>query len=123
MILPESNHVLAKTKNVLIRPKLTPVKPSCLVVLVVGIVVAELSVQELIAGPKHWNAIRQHEQAEKVLDLLASQRQHVARLAFIAFVTTVPAMVGVHAILVIVTIRPVAFLVVRDQVIQGEAVV
>ena len=37
--------------------------------------------------------------------------------------TTVPAVVVVHAILVVVTIRPVALLVIRNEIVQGEAIV
>ena len=58
MILSERNHVLEETKNVLIRLELTPVQPSNFVILVIGIVVAKLRVQELVPGPKHRRTVR-----------------------------------------------------------------
>src|SRR5579863_7124615 len=54
------NHALEETEDVLICGKLAPVEPSRGVVLVVGIVVAELRVQGFIASAKHWSPVRQH---------------------------------------------------------------
>src|ERR1700739_1435852 len=98
MTFTKRNHVLEETKNVSIRLQLAPVQPSGFVVLVIRIVIAKLRVQEFVAGPEHRDSVRQHEQAEKILYLLASQGQHPIRRAFVAFVTTVPAEVGVGAV-------------------------
>ena len=59
----ERNHTFEETKDVLIRLELVPVQPTDFVVLVVGIVVAKLRVEEFIAGSEHGDTIRQHEQA------------------------------------------------------------
>src|SRR5512133_1848730 len=122
MTLTKRNHVLEETENVLVGLQLAPVQPSSFVVLVIRIVVSELRVEELVAGSKHRYAIRQHEQAGKILCLLAPQGQHVIGDTFVAFITTVPAVVGVGAILVVVAIRPVVLLVIGDEIEQREAV-
>src|ERR1700751_2066161 len=105
MTFTKRNHVLEETENVSIRLQLAPVQPPGFVVLVIRIVVAELRIQEFVAGPEHWDSIRKHEQAEKILYLLAPQGQHILWGSVIAFVTTVPTIVGVGAILIVVAIR------------------
>src|ERR1700758_1721833 len=122
MTFTKRNHVLEETENVSIRLQLAPVQPSGLVVLVIGVVVAELRVQEFVAGPEHWDSVRKHQQAEEILYLLAPQSQHFMRRAFVAFVTTVPAVVGVGAILVAVAVRQVVLFVVGDEIVQSKAV-
>src|ERR1700722_4592028 len=122
MTFTKRNHVLEETENGLIRSQLAPVQPSGFVILVIRIVVAKLRVQEFVAGPEHWGPVRQHEQTEKILCLLAPQGQHFIRRIFVALVARVPAMVRVRAILVVVAIRPVVLFVVGDEVVQREAV-
>src|ERR1700739_142785 len=123
MGFPERDHLFEETKNVLIRLELGPVKPTEFVVLVIGIVVAELCVQELIASPEHWYAIRQQKQTAEVLHLFPAKRHDVRRYSFMSFMTAVPAVILIHSILVVLTIRPVVFMVVRNEVVKCEAVV
>src|SRR6266446_891802 len=123
MIFPERNHAFEETKNFLVRRQLAPVQPSRFVVLVIGIVVAELRVQEFVPGSEHWGSVREEQQAAEILDLPPPQLQHCRSRPFVSFVATVPTVVVVRAILIIVTIRPVAFTVVRDEIVQGESVV
>src|SRR5215469_13288483 len=112
MAFAESDHVSEKTENILIGSQLAPVEPSGFVVLVVRIVIAELCVQKLVAGTEHCDPVGEHEQAEKILNLLAPQRQNFIGRALVALVTTVPTIVGVHPVLVVVAVRPVMLLVV-----------
>src|SRR6267378_4373183 len=123
MSFPKRNHALEETKNVRVRAHLAPVQPSRFIVLVIGIVIAELRVQEFVSGPEHWGPVREKQQTAEILDLLSAQRQYLWRRPFFPFVAAVPRVVLVHAILIAVTIRPVALLVVRDEIVQGEAVV
>ena len=58
MIFAEPDHVLEELENVLIRSELTPIQPSSFVILVIGIVVAKLRIQELVPGPKHRSTVR-----------------------------------------------------------------
>src|SRR4029077_19639763 len=117
MRLPERNHAFEETKNVLIRLELAPVEPADFVVLVVGIVVAKLRVQELITGSEHRDAIRQQKQAAEVLHLFSAKRQNRRWRALVSFVTAVPTEILVHAVLIVMTVVPVVFLVVRNQIV------
>ena len=123
MIFAEGDHALEEAEDLLICGELAPVQPSRSVVLVVGIVVAELGVQELISGSEHRNAIRQHQQAAEILYLLLAQRQHFRRRSYFPFVPAVPTVVLVRAVLIVIAIGGVAFLVVGNQVVESEAVV
>src|ERR1700733_5193374 len=58
MISSKRNHLLEELENVLIGSESTPIQPSNFVVLVVGIVVAKLRVQELVPGSKHRRTVR-----------------------------------------------------------------
>src|SRR5271165_3369387 len=123
MSFAERDHVLEETKDVLICPESAPVQPSSFVVLVIGIVVAELRVQELVPGPEHRSPVREKQQATEILNLLPAQREHRRWHTFFPFVPAIPTVVLVRAILIIVTIRPVTFAVVGNEIVQREAVV
>jgi len=123
MALSECDHAFEETKYVLVRLQLTPVKPSCFIVLVIGIVVTELGVHEFVPCPEHWDPIREKQQAAEILNWLSTEREHLGRHSFIPFMTTVPTVVFIHSILIVVTILGVAFAVTGDKVVQGEAVV
>src|SRR5215470_7862258 len=122
MRLPERNHLFEETKNVLIRLELAPVEPTNLVVLVVWIIVAELRIQELISGPEHRDTVRQQEQTAEILSLFSTQRENLCQRAFISFVPTVPTAILVRTVLVVMAVLPVAFLIVRNQIVQRETV-
>src|SRR5215470_9717709 len=122
MRLAERNHLFEETKNVLIRLELAPVEPIDFVVLVVRIIVAELCIQELIPGPEHRNAVRQQEQTAEVLNLFPAQRENLCWRVRVSFVATVPTVILVRAILVVMAVLPVAFLVVRNQIVEREPV-
>src|SRR5215467_7276219 len=107
MRLPEGNHLLEETEDVLIRPEVIPVQPADFIVLVVWIVVTELRVQELIAGPEHRDAVREQEQAAEVLDLVPAKRQNLSRRALVSFVAAVPTEILIHAILIVVSVLEV----------------
>src|SRR5215471_20167133 len=119
----ECNHLFEETENVLIRLQLSPIEPTDFVVLVIGIVVAKLGVQELITSPEHRDAVRQQNQTAEVLNLFPPQRQNRFWRLRVSFVVAVPAVILVHPILVVLTIGPVMFLVVRNEVVKCEAVV
>src|SRR5260370_33500906 len=86
MSFPERNHALEETKYVRVRAHLAPVQPSGFVILVVGLVVAKLRVQEFISGSEHWGPVRQKQQTAEILDLLPTQRNYLGCRPFIAFV-------------------------------------
>src|SRR5882762_9788724 len=116
MSFPKRNHALEETKNVRVRAHLAPVQPSRFIILVIGIVVAKLRIQEFISCSEHWGLVREKQQTTEILDLLSAQRQYLRCRPLVPFVAAVPRVVLVHAILIVVTIRPVALVVVRDEV-------
>src|SRR6202790_1616241 len=98
MSFPECNHVLEETKNVRVRAHLAPVQPSRFIILVIGIVIADLRIQEFISGSEHWGSVREKQQTAEILDLLPAQRQYLRCRPFISLVATVPSGVFAHAI-------------------------
>src|ERR1700722_3807376 len=123
MAFAERNHTLEEAENVRIRLKLLPVQPADFVVLVVGIVITGLGVQELVSGAKHRGSVRQEQQATEILDLPPAQSHHFRRHTFDPFVSTVPTVIVVHTILVMFAIGPVILAVIRDEIIEREAIV
>src|SRR5262252_6766803 len=99
-----------------------PVKPTGLVVLAVGVVVAVLGTPHFIAHEYHGHPQRQQSDRQEVLHLPIAQlldRWILRR----AFHTTVPAPIIVGTVTVVFTVRLVVLVVVGDQVVQGEAIV
>src|ERR1035438_7510249 len=101
MGLAERNHAFEEAEYVLIRLELTPIQPADFVVLVIRVVVSELCIQELVTGPEHRDAVREHEEAEEVLSLFPAKCQNLRRHAPASFVSTVPTVIRVHAVLIV----------------------
>src|SRR5690348_4762647 len=112
MSLPKCNHAFEKPEYVLIRLELTPIQPADFVVLVVGVIVSELCIQELVPGAKHRDAVRKHEQAEEVLGLFPAKCENLRGYAVLSFVSAVPTVIRIHTVLIVMAIFPVVFLVV-----------
>src|ERR1017187_7605073 len=123
MRLPERNHGFEKPEYVLIRLELAPIQPADFVVLIVRIVVSELCVQELVTRPEHRDAVREHEEAEEVFSLFPAKCQNLRWRALVSFVSAVPTVIRVHTVLIVMTVFPVVFLIVRNQVVERESVV
>src|ERR1700686_4589049 len=100
MRLPECNHAFKEAEYVPIRLELTPIQPADFVVLVIRVVVSELCIQELVTGTKHRDAVREHEEAEEVFSLFPAKCQNLLRRALVSFVSAVPTVIRVHAILI-----------------------
>src|SRR5579864_6139642 len=123
MRLPERNHAFKEPQYVLIRLELTPIQPADFVVLVIRIVVSELCVQELVTGPEHRDAVREHEEAEDVLSLFPAKCHNLRGHALVSFVSAVPTVIRVHTVLIVMTVFPVVFVVIRNEIVQSEAIV
>src|SRR5215469_3744084 len=123
MRLAERDHALEKAEYVLIFLELTPIEPAGFVVLVVWIVVSELRVQELIPRAEHRNAVREHEEAEEVFRLFPAKCQNLLGCALISFVSAVPTVIRVHTVTIVMTVFPVVFVVIRNEIVECEAVV
>src|SRR6516162_3677733 len=110
----------AQERAVLFRQ--TPVEPTDLIVLAVGVVVAFLRAANLVAGHEHRHAARHHENDGEVLDLPFPQRLDGWIVGW-AFAAAVPAQVFVDAVAVTLAVGVVVLVVVGDQVVEREAVV
>src|SRR6266478_932443 len=123
MIFPEGNHPLEEPENVLVGSELTPIQPSNFVILVIGIVVAKLGIQELVPSPKHRRTVRQEEETAEILYLLAAQRADSRGDSLIPFLSTIPTVVRISAVLIIISVLPIVLAVIRDKIDKREAVV
>src|SRR5580704_709914 len=99
-----------------------PIKPTGLVVLAVGVVITTLCAPDLVTHRNHQETQREHRHRQKVLHLPVSYLFNLRVIGW-AFDTPVPASVVVGAIPVGFTVHFVMLLVVRDKVIEREAVV
>src|SRR5271167_1379114 len=123
MRLPERNHAFKETEYVLIHLELAPIQPANFVVLVIRVVVSELCVQELVTSSEHRDAVREHEEAQEVFSLFPAKCQSLRWRALVSFVSAVPTVIRVHTVLIVMTVFPVVFLIVGNQVVESEAVV
>src|SRR5208282_4651227 len=122
MRLPERNHAFKEPEYVLIRLELTPIQPADTVVLIVGIIVSELGVQELVTGSEHRDAVREHEEAEEVFSLFPAKCQNLRWRALVSFVSAVPTVIRVHTVLIVMTVFPVVIVVIRNEIVECEAI-
>src|SRR5215470_7672135 len=111
-----------KVTPLLLLLSMLPGEPGELVVLAIGIVIALLTMVEIIAGEEHRHALRQEQGRHKVAPLLPTQGLN-SRVVRGAFHATVPTIVVIGPILIIFAICFVMLLVITDQVIKREAVV
>src|SRR5262245_289217 len=98
-----------------------PVKPTDLVVLTIGVVVAVLCPTPLIAAAEHRHALGKKEGREKIAPLPVAQRidlQVVGR----TFGAAIPRLIIVVAVAIVVAVQLVVFLVVADQIGQCESI-
>ncbi len=116
----QPDDLLRERQQVLVEVR--PVVPADLVVLAVGVVVPALRAADLVAAQQHRRALTQEQGRQEVPLLLASQGVDggVVRLAFRA---AVPGDVVVVPVVAAFLVGVVVFLLVRDGVAQGEAVV
>src|SRR4051794_30634576 len=99
-----------------------PVEPRQLVVLAPRVVVAVLRPPPLVAAEQHRHALREEQRGEEVAYLTLTQRVDL-RIVGRAFDAAVPGAVVGRAVVVVLAVRLVVLLVVRDEVAKCEAVV
>ena len=99
-----------------------PVKPADSGVLAISIVVALLSSAHLVAHEEHRRACRQHEQREKILDLTIAQRFNV-RIGGRPLQPAIPTQIVRWTIAIVVPVSLVVLVVVRNQIVESEAIV
>ncbi len=99
-----------------------PGKPGDLVVLAPRVVAAALAAAELVAAEQHRHALGEQQRRQEVALLARAQRVDL-RIVGLALHAAVPRPVVVRAVLVVLEVGLVVLLVVRDEVVQREAVV
>ena len=122
VLLPDADHPTHEAQEVPLLRAQGPVQPGKLVVLAIGVVVPALAVAQLVAAAEHGNALRQQHRGQQVALLPLAQRQHMG-VAGRPLHPAVPAQIVVGAVAVVLAVGLVVFVVVADQVFQGEAVV
>src|ERR1700722_10970831 len=96
MSLAERDHIFEESEYIGVRIQSAPVQPDNLSVLVVGIVVAALSVHELVAGDQHRYPGGEHQHAAKILNLPLTQGDHFRWHIRVTFPSAIPA--GLYAV-------------------------
>src|SRR5215475_8641572 len=99
-----------------------PIKPTGLIVLAIGVVVATLCAPDLVTHRNHRQAQREHGHGQKVLYLPVAYLFYLPVIAW-AFYAPVPASVVVDAVMVGLAVQLIVLLVVRDKIVKREAVV
>src|SRR5574340_280882 len=123
MGLAESNHEPNKSEDVLMRLEPAPIEPRGDVILVIRIIIPALGLEKLIAGTDHRGSIREEQQAHEVFRLALPQLQNLIRQAVIPFPAAVPTVVLGGAIFIVVSVGPIPFVIVGDEIIEREPIV
>ena len=100
---------------------MVPVDPGDVVVLRVGVVVAQLRAAELVALLDHWSAATEKQRREQGAHIVCASGDNLCVVAG-ALHAAVPRGIGRVTVAVVFTIRLVVLVVVADQVAQGEPV-
>src|SRR5580704_2165773 len=116
MSLAKCDHQPEEAEHIVVGAEQIPVEVIDLVVLIVGVVVAFVSGEELISGREHGSAVREHEKAEEVSYLTAPQGENLVGNSVVSFPAAVPAAVIIGAIVVAVSVGFVVLVVVGDEV-------
>ena len=98
-----------------------PVKPTDVVVLTIGVVVAVLCPTPLISAAEHRHALGKKQCREKIAALPVAQHVNL-RLIGRTFDAAIPRLIIIVAVAVFVVVQLVVFFVVADQVVQCESI-
>jgi hypothetical protein len=99
-----------------------PVEPGNLVVLAVAVVVPALASSDLVAAEQHRHALGEEQRGEEVPLLSGAELPDLGIVAR-TLRAAVPRAVVVRAVAILLEVRFVVLLVVRDQVVEREPVV
>src|SRR5580658_7992398 len=108
MRFSESDHAFEKTEDILIRREPAPVQPDGGVINIIRIVVASLSIHELITRAEHRCSVGEHQKRAEVLNLLLAQRGDRWRGFVVAWTDAIPAKLTI--------------VVVGDQIVKARTV-
>ena len=122
MASAERDHAAEEAEDIVVFFHERPIEPVDLVILAIGVIVPALCASDLVAGHKHRNALGEHENSCKVFNLPVAQGLDVGTIR-LSLCSTIPAQVLVDAVAVALAVGLVVLIVVRDQVVEREAVV
>jgi len=119
--LTEVNHQLEESEYISVLLHKIPVKPTKLVILAVGVVVALLRASDFITSRNHRYALGEQKNGCEVFNLSPTQCINfwVVSLSFNA---TIPAQIVIDTILIILAISFIVLVVIRDQIIESEPI-
>src|SRR5262249_43016872 len=98
-----------------------PVEPADRVILTVRVVVAALRPSELVAAEQHWRARSEEQRARVILHELPPKSEH-SRVRGFPLGTAVPGIFVLGPVFIVLAVPFVVLLIVRDEVVQREAV-
>src|SRR4051794_5847957 len=98
-----------------------PVDPRDLVVLAIGVVVAALGSADLVACQQHGGALGKQQRGQEVAALACAKGEDVGGVRG-TFDAVIPTVVAGVAVAVALAVGLVVLVIVRDQIVQREAV-
>src|SRR4029450_4649479 len=98
-----------------------PIEPAGFVILAIGVVVPKLGSPHFVTHEEHVHTDRKHRYGQKIFDLPVSELLHTWIIGQ-TFNSAVPTSIVVRPVAVIFTVCFVALGVIRDEIIEGEAV-
>src|ERR1700678_3474669 len=99
----QGDHAAGKAIDLLVLFQVGPIKPTDLVVLTVGVIVAALSAAKFVTAEQHRYASRDQECQQEVLDLAFPQGFY-SGIRRLAFHSVVLAIVGVGSVVVVLSV-------------------
>ncbi len=102
--------------------QVTPIKPTDLIILAVGVVVSALRSPHLIPHQQHRRSLGHEQDRQHILDLAQAQVIHVL-ISGRPFHPAVPTKVIICSIAVVLSVGLIVFVIVGNQVIERESIV
>ena len=121
MCFSECRHIFAEFEVRSVFLQIFPVQPRNLIVLTVGIVIAELGIQKLIAGKEHRRSAAAHQHGKGIHCQPPAQRENPF-ICRIPFRTAVPAAIIVTSIRIAPAVGLIMLFVVGIQIPKSKAV-
>ena len=122
MFFPEIDHSFNKTEASDVFIQKFPIEPSDFIIQPVGIVVAFLRAQELIAAEQHRHSLTQHQSKDEVFRL-PNAFSNDAGIVGLAFAAEVYTKIFGGAVAAVMSVFVIVLFIIANKVVQGETVV
>ena len=117
----QRDHTPNELKHLSLSLDQPPIEPGKLVVLAPDVIVSALGSENFVAGQQHRYAPADHQDGDKILSLSPAKPDYLGIIGFSLY-PTIPAQVIVSSIPILLAIRFIVFVVVANQVAEGEPV-